>query len=90
MSGNQGETLTNGDAPGGVGRRELVGEGAVVAEVGAGGTDEDAVVNPVVDPHADAQRLTFADAEEGAILNEHQQALSRTRHLETIQPPSEC
>lgn len=77
-------TLTNGVTPGGVDGRELVGEGAVVAEVAAGWADEDAVVNPVVDSHADAQQLTSPDAEEGAILNEHRQALRRARHLETV------
>lgn len=60
-----------------------MGEGTVGAEVGAGGADQDAVVNPVVESHADAQRLALTDAEEGAILNVHRQALSRARHLET-------
>lgn len=76
--------LTNGVTPGGVDGRELVGEGAVVTEVGAGGADQDAVVNPVIDSHADAQQLTFTDAVEGAVLDEHRQALSRARHLDAI------
>lgn len=71
----------NGVTPGGVDGRELVWEGAFVTEVGAGGADQDAVVDPVVDSHADTQQLTFTDAEEGAILNEHSQALSRAPHL---------
>lgn len=77
--------LTDGLTPGGVGGLELVGEGTVVTEVGAGGADEDAVVNPVADPDADAQQLTSADAEEGAILNVHGQTQSRARHLQHVQ-----
>ncbi len=69
-------TLTNGVAPGGVDGWELVGEGAVVTDVGAGGADQDTVVNPVADSHADAQQLTFPHAEEGAILNINREAFS--------------
>lgn len=69
-------TLTNGVTPGGVDGWELVGERTVVTDVGAGGADQDAVVNPVVGSNADTQQLTFTDAEVGAILNEHRQALS--------------
>lgn len=76
-------TLTNGVTPGGVDGRELVGEGAVVTEVGAGGADQDAVINPVVDSNTDAQQLTFTYAGEGAILNVHHEALSGAPHLET-------
>ena len=68
-------TLTYGVAPGGVEGWELVWERAVVTEVGAGRADQDAVVNPVVDPDADAQQLTFPGALKGAILNVHQKAL---------------
>lgn len=64
-------TLTNGVTPGGVDGRELVGEGAVITEVGAGRTDQDAVIDPIVDSDADAQQLTFTDTQEGTILNEH-------------------
>lgn len=74
-------TPTNGVAPGGVDRRELVRKRAVVTEVGAGGARQDAIVNPAVDSDADAEQLTFADALEGAILNVHHQALSWARHL---------
>lgn len=74
--------LTDGLTPGAVGGRQLVREGTVVTEVSAGGTDEDAVVNPVADSDADAQQLTSADAEEGAILNVHGQTQSRARHLQ--------
>lgn len=75
-------TLTDGVAPGGVGGRELVGERTVITEVGAGGADEDAVVNPVTDSDADAQQLTSPHTVEGAILNVHGEALSRARHLQ--------
>lgn len=68
-------------APGGVGGRELVGEWAVVTEVGAGGADEDAVVDPVVDSHADAQLLTALRAQERLILDQHLQAPGRAAHL---------
>lgn len=44
-------------------------ERTVITEVRAGGADQDPVVNPVVDLHADAQQLTFMDAVETAILN---------------------
>lgn len=77
-------SLTNGAAPGGVEGWEQVGEGTVVAEVAAGGADEDAVVNPAADPHADAEQLTPPHAQEGAVLNEHRQALSGARHLEEV------
>lgn len=59
-----------------------MGQGAVVTEVSAGGADQDAVVNPVVDSDADAQQLTFPQAQEGAILNVHRQALRRARNLQ--------
>lgn len=74
--------LTDGVAPGGVDGQELVGQGAVVTEVGAGGAEQDPVVNPVVDPDADAQLLTFPHAQEGAVLNVHRQALRRARNLQ--------
>lgn len=57
-------------------------EGAVVTEELAGGTDQDAVVDPAPQAHADAQQLASAQAGEGAVLDKHQQAFSRTRHLE--------
>lgn len=51
-------------------------KGTVVAEVGAAGTDQDAVINPVVGPDADAEGLPSPDAEEGAVLDEHNEPLS--------------
>lgn len=61
-----------------------MGEGAVVTEVSTGRANQDAVVNPTVDSHADTQQLTFAHAEEEATLNEHCQALRRASHLEKV------
>ena len=76
-------TLTNGVTPGGVNGRELVGEGAVITEVGAGRTDQDAVIDPVVDSDADTEQLTSTDTQEGTILNKHHETLRRAGHLET-------
>lgn len=77
LTSTKGEkALTKWVAPRGVDGRELVGEGAVVTEVGAGGADQDTVVNPVVDPYANAQQLTFTNTEEGTILNVHREALN--------------
>lgn len=81
-------TLTNGLAPGCVGGGKLVGEGAVVTENLTSRTDQDAVVHPVAHAHADAQQLTFVHAEEGAVLNKHHQASTRTPHLEKRLPVS--
>lgn len=58
-------------------------ERAVVTEVGAGGAHQDAVVNPVADPDADAQQLTLPRARERAVLDVHRQALRSARHLDT-------
>lgn len=58
-----------------------MGQGAVITEVGAGGADQDAVVNPVADPDADAQQLTLPGAQEGAILYVDGKALGRARNL---------
>jgi len=74
--------LTNGVAPGGVARRELVGEGAAVAEGGACGAQQHAVVDPVVEPHADAQLLAFTRTREGLTLDQHRQAARRAAHLQ--------
>lgn len=68
--------LTNRIAPGGVGGWELVGEGTAITEDLASGTYQDPVVDPVANAHADAQQLALAHAEEGAVLDEHQQALT--------------
>lgn len=65
-----------------------MGEGAVITEELTGRTDQDPVVHPISEPHADAQQLTFVRAEEGAVLDKHHQALSRTRHLEKRLPVS--
>lgn len=59
-----------------------MGEGTAIAEIITGRTDQDTVVHPIVDSHADAQQLTFVHTEEGAVLNKHHQALTRTGHLE--------
>lgn len=80
--------LTNRIAPGGVGGWELVGEGTAITEDLTSRTDQDPVVDPVANAHADAQQLTLVHAEEGAVLDEHQQALTRTRHLENSLPVS--
>lgn len=77
-----GPTLTNGVPPGRINGWKLVGEGAAITEIMAGGTEQDAVVHPIVDAHAHAQRLTLVHAEEGAVLNKHHQALTRTGHLQ--------
>lgn len=65
-----------------------MGEGAAITEQLTGRTDQDAVVDPVSQAHADAQQLTSVRAEEGAVLDKHQQALSRTPHLEKRLPVS--
>ncbi|TNN69598.1 hypothetical protein EYF80_020243 [Liparis tanakae] len=74
--------LTNGVAPGGVAGRQLVREGAVVAEGGACGAQQHAVVHPVVEPHADAQRLAFTRTRVGPVLDQHRQAAGRAAHLQ--------
>lgn len=55
---------------------------AVGAKVAAGGADQDAVVDPAVQPHADAEQLAGARTQEGAVLHKHLQALRRARHLQ--------
>lgn len=57
--------------------------GAVGAKVVAGGADQDAVVDPAVQPHADAEQLASAHTQEGSVLDKHLQALLRARHLRT-------
>lgn len=56
--------------------------GAVGAKVVAGGADQDAIVDPAMQPHTDAEQLANAHTQEGAVLHKHLQALCRARHLQ--------